>query len=135
MYLFSNLKLSENFRLGELTVKKGVDGWGVNFLIAEWFVNLVVLAQRLQTIRKMYGNPIIINSGFRTKDSNKEVGGSENSQHLTGSAADIRPASNGSINELWQVVNSYWGVGGIGDGRTKGFIHVDIRPTNARWTY
>ena len=35
--------------------------------------------------------PIIINSGFRNSRVNRLVGGVENSQHLFGQAADIRP--------------------------------------------
>jgi len=34
--------------------------------------------------------PIIINSGFRSAEVNKAVGGSPSSNHLTGSAVDIR---------------------------------------------
>ena len=36
--------------------------------------------------------PIIINSGYRSPELNKKVGGSPNSNHLTGCAVDIRVA-------------------------------------------
>ena len=41
----------------------------------------------------LYGNgkvPIVINSGFRSPEVNKRVGGSPTSNHLTGCAADIK---------------------------------------------
>ena len=41
----------------------------------------------------LYGDgkvPIIINSGFRSPEVNKKVGGSPTSNHLTGCAADIK---------------------------------------------
>ena len=41
----------------------------------------------------LYGNgkvPIAINSGFRSPEVNKRVGGSPTSNHLTGCAADIK---------------------------------------------
>ena len=34
--------------------------------------------------------PIYINSGYRCKELNKEVGGSENSYHMKGLAADFK---------------------------------------------
>lgn len=53
--------------------------------------NLAHLASVLSIIREKYGAPIIVNSGFRTPDVNLAVKGSENSFHLQGRAADIRP--------------------------------------------
>ncbi len=44
----------------------------------------------LQPVRNKYG-AIQVNSGFRSKELNKLVGGVTNSNHLTGSAADIMP--------------------------------------------
>ena len=36
------------------------------------------------------GAPIIINSGYRSPQLNRKIGGAPNSNHLTGCAADIR---------------------------------------------
>jgi uncharacterized protein YcbK (DUF882 family) len=135
MKLESHLKIADNFTLGELTKRGGEVGAFIDDLSPEHFVNLVVLAQRLQGIRRIFGFPIIVNSGFRNRSYNRVVGGAESSQHLYGKAADIRPISNMQLQTLWDVVLDNWGVGGIGDGRPKGFIHVDTRDSNARWTY
>ena len=35
-------------------------------------------------------HPIVINSGYRSEEVNRKVGGAPNSNHLTGCAADIR---------------------------------------------
>ncbi|WP_448826708.1 D-Ala-D-Ala carboxypeptidase family metallohydrolase [Capnocytophaga bilenii] len=52
--------------------------------------NVKALAQQLEVLRAALGNkPIIITSGYRTPAHNKKVGGADNSQHLTASAADI----------------------------------------------
>ena len=55
------------------------------------------LCRWLERLRKrwneLYGegdDPIIINSGYRSPAVNKAVGGAQNSNHLTGCAADIR---------------------------------------------
>ncbi len=44
----------------------------------------------LQQARNKLNAPIFITSGRRCKKHNKEVGGNENSYHLTGLAADVR---------------------------------------------
>lgn len=59
--------------------------------------NLKRLCRWLERLRKrwneLYGegdDTIIINSGYRSPAVNKAVGGAQNSNHLTGCAADIR---------------------------------------------
>ena len=51
-------------------------------------VRLLVL-NVLQPLRDTYGKPLFVNSGYRSSDLNKAVGGSNSSQHLRGEAADI----------------------------------------------
>ena len=46
----------------------------------------------LQPIRDKLKKPMIITSGFRNEELNKAVGGSANSQHMKGEAADIVPS-------------------------------------------
>ena len=43
----------------------------------------------LDPLRAMIGRPIIITSGYRSRQINELVGGSKTSQHLTGKAADF----------------------------------------------
>lgn len=43
----------------------------------------------LNPLRTYLRRPIIVSSGFRCKELNAKVGGSENSQHLKGQAVDI----------------------------------------------
>ena len=88
------LKLSEHFTLGELIkTKTGID----NVPNEEQVNNLKRLCGWLEKLRKrwndLYGegdDPIIINSGFRSPEVNKAVGGWAQSNHLTGCAVDIR---------------------------------------------
>ena len=47
----------------------------------------------LDPLRKAYGKPIYVTSGFRCATLNKAVGGVSTSQHLTGCAADIDAGS------------------------------------------
>lgn len=43
----------------------------------------------LQPLRDAWGEPLIINSGYRCKELNEKVGGVETSMHRTGEAADV----------------------------------------------
>ena len=43
----------------------------------------------LDRLRGEWGRPIIVTSGYRCKELNAAVGGTRNSQHLKGQAADI----------------------------------------------
>lgn len=53
-------------------------------------VNLARLWNYLASIREKLGEPIIINSAFRTSQVNEQVGGVKCSNHIKGLAADIR---------------------------------------------
>lgn len=88
---------------------------------------LKALAQRLQYIRKkLGGKTLTINSGYRTPEYNKSVGGAKNSQHKQRKAADVSKKGL-NINEQKIFVRSAVesGMGAI--GFYDNFIHVDIR--------
>ena len=87
--LNANAKLSEHFTLGELT-KSGSHPEVYNIPSHEAIANMKRLCQWLEGLRKRYNAPIIINSGYRSPQLNKKIGGVANSNHLTGCAVDIR---------------------------------------------
>jgi hypothetical protein len=49
-----------------------------------------VLVLWLDLLRRAWGAPVAVNSGWRCRPHNLEVGGSRTSRHLIGCAADIR---------------------------------------------
>lgn len=57
----------------------------------------------LQPLRNRLGKPVIITSGFRCPLVNSKVGGANNSQHLTGCAADIK-VNGCSANTLFEYI-------------------------------
>jgi uncharacterized protein YcbK (DUF882 family) len=57
----------------------------------------------LDPLRTYYGKAIIITSGFRCPLVNSKVGGANNSQHLTGCAADIK-VNGCSANTLFEYI-------------------------------
>ena len=87
--LNSKMKLSEHFTLGELT-KSGSHPEVYNIPSHEAIANLTNLTKWLEILRKTRGEPIVINSGYRSPQLNRKIGGAANSNHLTGCAADIR---------------------------------------------
>ena len=87
--LNSNAKLSEHFTLGEFT-QSNSHPEVYNIPSHEAIANMKRLCQWLEVLRKRYNAPIIINSGYRSPQLNKKIGGVANSNHLTGCAVDIR---------------------------------------------
>ena len=86
--LNSKANLSEHFVLGEFTRSKYPEVY--NIPSHEAIANLKRLCVWLEVLRERVGHPIIINSGYRSPQLNKKVGGAPTSNHLTGCAVDIR---------------------------------------------
>ena len=87
--LNSEAKLSEHFKLGEMT-KSNSHPEVYNIPSHEAIANLKRVCGWLEVLRKRYGGPIIINSGYRSPQLNRKIGGVATSNHLTGCAVDIR---------------------------------------------
>jgi len=49
-----------------------------------------ILVMWLDILRRAWGEPVIVNSGWRCAPRNLKVGGAQTSRHLIGCAADIR---------------------------------------------
>jgi uncharacterized protein YcbK (DUF882 family) len=123
------MKLTNNFSLEEFECKCGCK--------TPEFVkkNIIELADNLQVLRDFVGRLDLTNA-YRCKEHNSDVGGSTNSQHLVGKAADIKSESI-KPKEMAQIVDDLmksetFELGGIGIYNT--FTHVDIRGTRARWS-
>lgn len=116
-----NKKLSTNFRVREFACKDGTD---VIFISP----NLVSL---LQKIRTHFGKAVTITSAYRTPGHNKSVGGTTYSQHLYGTAADIKVSGVSPQKVAAYAETILPGKGGIGIYDT--FVHIDVRASCSRW--
>ena len=87
--LNSNANLSEHFVLGEMT-KSNSHPEVYNIPSHEAIANLKRVCGWLEILRSRAGRPILINSGYRSPQLNKKIGGVPTSNHLTGCAVDIR---------------------------------------------
>lgn len=84
-----------------------------------------VLLKILDDLREKIGEPIYINSGYRTPEHNKRVGGTTLSYHMYGMAADIR-ADRHTPKQLYNILDEWLeGWGGLEEHET--FLHVDVR--------
>ena len=114
--------LSKNFKVREFRCKDGSD---VIFVSPE-------LVEVLQKLRDHFGKPVNINSAYRTPPYNKKVGGASYSQHLYGTAADIKTISGTTPKKMAAFVETLLpNTGGI--GIYSWGIHVDVRKEKARW--
>ena len=91
----------------------------------------VELIGMLEKIREKYNSPITINSGCRCLKHNIAIGGSENSQHITGKAADfvvqgVEPALVANFIIKYNPLK-------YGVGIYNTWVHVDSRSQPARW--
>ena len=85
------MMLSAHFSLEELTASEVAARAGIdNTPSAEVVRNLARLAEGLELVRLALGNkPVHVTSGYRSARLNQMVGGSKNSMHIQGLAADI----------------------------------------------
>jgi len=116
-----NKKLSANFRVREFACTDGSDP----IFIDTDLVNI------LQKVRNHFGKAVTITSAYRTPGKNKAVGGTTYSQHLYGTAADIKVKGVTPKKVAAYVEKLMPKSGGIGIYKT--FVHVDVRAVKSRW--
>lgn len=78
--------------------------------------------QRLVDIQNMIRKPLLINTGYRSVDYEKEKGRSGNSVHCEGRAVDVHCTDS---RERYSIVNAAICAGIISIGIYKSFIHLD----------
>ena len=112
---------------------------------AEWSDRLAALFGVMDVIRDAWDGPLYVVCGYRTAAYNQALaeasakrnggksGVAQNSQHVQGRAADIRPASPTveRVAELHELTRRLYEEGKIpalgGIGLYPGWIHVDVR--------
>lgn len=125
------MRLSKNFTKREFKSKDGYP------MPDDVLANIKELASNLQVLRDFLGEPIRINSAYRSPAHNKAIGGVKNSQHVLGRAADVK-VKDIETKDLYLIIDSL-----ILDGKMKDgglglydtFVHYDIRGSKARWDY
>lgn len=112
--------------------------------------NIIPTARVLDELREFYGEPIFVNSTYRSPEYNKAVKGKPKSLHLQFNAIDFTVEKRSNLEMLFETLLE-WDAqknkfpflpktnGNMGLGFYKGrFIHIDTRSTlertaPARW--
>ena len=122
---FPDAKVSEHFSLSEF--RPGKHSY-------KYIRVSPALVRALEDIRKKAGQAVHVTSCYRPPDYNREVGGVSNSTHVDGLAADIY-CDGLSTDQLYEICLQVIGPrGGVGYYPKSGFIHVDLRGYEARWS-
>lgn len=131
-----NLFGMQYFTINELTRSSTANKYGIDNTptpeIRAKLEDLVVNC--LDPIRRIYGKPIIVTSGYRSPELNSKVGGVVTSQHTKGEAADLQPASGGNLEGLAKAVITFGDFDQLileQSGGSK-WVHVSWRPNGRR---
>lgn len=116
------MKLSKNFSRAEFKCHCGKCDYDT--VDAE-------LVSVLQSLREYFKSPIKITSGNRCPEHNASIGGSKNSYHIRGRAADIRIEGVEPVIVQDYLKSVYSGKYGIGSYAI--FTHIDTRTKKGRW--
>ena len=95
------------FTIQELTASSTARARGIDTKPnAQVQANLTKLLDAvLDPVRRIWGRPITVNSGYRCPALNAAVRGVANSQHLTGEAADITTGTREGNRELFEKIS------------------------------
>jgi uncharacterized protein YcbK (DUF882 family) len=85
----------------------------------------------LEMVRSHFKKPVTINSACRCVMHNANEGGSKNSAHLQGIAADI-DVKDTSAHDVHKFLFDLF-PGRYGLGKYDTFTHIDVRKIQARW--
>jgi len=115
------MKLSENFDRSEFACK---DKCGFSTVDVE-------LLCVLELVRYHFNSPVTINSACRCEKHNAEIGGTPNSKHMLGIAADI-VVKDVSPQKVYDFICNH-APDKYGIGNYKTFTHIDVRKMCGRW--
>ena len=120
------MKLTEHFDLSEMIhTNTGL----LNVPNAIETENLKQLCVNvLEPLRVLFGQPIKVNSGFRSKSVNTKIKGAATSQHMKGEAADITSVNNSLLFKLIRDNFTFdqliWEAG---DDKQPAWVHVSYK--------
>lgn len=110
------IKMTENtnspfkwFKYSEMTKsetakKQGIDNTPTDDVV---IANIMYTLRCLDTIRDLFGQPIIITSGYRSYDLNRAVRGAKTSQHVQGEAADFITKGKKTNKDLYEFIRDH----------------------------
>ncbi len=137
-----NAKISGNFSLGEIArisnptynSGAGIKTYNTSNGVYHQFVRIdPKLIETLQGLREDFGKTLRVISPYRNVTYNGKCGGQPKSRHVSGQAIDICPMDPSNLQKLYELADKHFANGGVGYYPNKGFVHVDVRGSRARW--
>lgn len=123
-----NRKLSPNFTLGEMIASQAASRRGIDNTpgIAATAALEALCQNVLQPVRDNYG-PVIVSSGYRSRTVNRAIGGSGNSQHCLGQAADFRVSGESNLAVCQWIMRNLKFDQLIYEFGERGWVHCSYR--------
>jgi hypothetical protein len=123
--------LTPNFSLEEFTLSQTAARLGIaNTPHSEQArKNLQHTADTMETVRAILGHPVLISSGYRAPKVNVAVGGSKNSAHVHGLAADFTCPGFGTPLEICKALEPHMVEMGIDQliHEFETWVHLGLR--------
>lgn len=123
------------FKIQDLIKSNTASASGINNMPNQSaMLNLQYLLNNvINPISNNFPYPIRINSGYRSPQVNAAVGGTRNSQHMLGQAADITTGSRQGNQQLFNwVINSGINFDQIIDEKGYQWVHISFNPNGCR---
>ena len=100
------MMLSPNFSLTEFTDSQTAARMGIdNDPPVELVPTLKATARCMEDVRDLLGGkPVLVSSAYRSPELNAAIGGSKNSQHMSGEAVDFTCPKFGTPEEIVQKI-------------------------------
>lgn len=86
----------------------------------------------LDPLRKLYGKPIIVTSGYRRPEVNRSVNGATSSQHALGEAVDISVGSKEENKKLFSLIKDNLPFDQLINEHDYSWVHVSYREGRLR---
>ena len=122
--------MAKYFTISELTASATASAAGIdNTPSADALRRLQYLADHtLDAVRELWSRPITVNSGYRSPELNRRVGGATGSQHLKGEAADITTGTAaGNLQLVEMIRKSGISFDQLIDEKHGQWIHISCR--------
>lgn len=123
----NNYKVSKHFTFYEATNSRTAKKYGVkNYPSREDFKTIKYTAGRMEKIRNIVGQPLTINSWYRSPNLNRIIGGSTTSAHRDGLAVDFAIKGNARI-AFDRIKRSGYSFDQMIYYKRRNYVHISFR--------
>lgn len=123
----NNYKISKHFTFYEATNSRTAKKYGVkNYPSRGDFKTIKYTADRMEKIRNIVGQPLTINSWYRSPNLNRIIGGSTTSAHRDGLAVDFTIKGNARV-AFDRIKRSGYSFDQMIYYKKRNYVHISFR--------